>query len=336
MARRRWALALAVSALCSACSGDGATSGAGGAGGVAQVGVGGSGGFVTTTTAGGAGHGGGSTTKPPVGCGTTVTGTVRDFHAGGDFQCSNSGYVDGTGKECGPWDPAIVGKLGSLIGPTRKPVYQGAPKTPSTLGAASFAAWFEDTAGTNLSAPLDIPMVAGGNGSFAFDTALFFPIDGKLFAAEAGDPDKGPFKSDDGNVRNFHFSYELHTTFRYDAGNVFTFRGDDDVFVYINDRLAVNLGGIHVPMSAKLDLDQGRLELTVEDQWKDLVKLHTDAALGFTEDIPGGVAGSVDLGIEAGKVYAMDFFFLERNCCASNFRVETNFVFVDCGTGVPK
>jgi fibro-slime domain-containing protein len=328
-----------VCAALAGCSGDDTAAGAGGANGSGTIGgagaAGGAGGFLTTS-AGGAGHaGGGGTTTPPVGCGTTVTGVVRDFHAGGDFQCSNSGYTDPTGKACGPWDPAIVGPLGSLIGPKRKPAYQGAPKTPSTIGAASFATWFEDTPGTNLSAPLPLPMVAGDKGVFSFDSAQFFPIDGKLFAAEPGDPDVGPFQSDDGAARNFHFSYELHTTFRYDAGNVFTFRGDDDVFVYINDRLAVNLGGIHVPMSARLELDTGRVELTVEPQWKDLVALHTDAALGFTEEIDGGVAGTVDLGIEPGGVYAMDFFFLERNCCASNFRVETNFVFVDCGTGVP-
>jgi fibro-slime domain-containing protein len=337
MTRPSFTLGCALALGLSACSSEDAASGAGGAGGAAHVASSGGAGGLLATGPGGAGHGGGAstTTKPPVGCGATVTGVVRDFHAGGDFQCSNSGYVDGTGKACGPWDPSIVGALGSPIGPKRKPVYKGAPKTPSTTGASSFAAWFEDTPGVNLSAPLDLPMTAGGGGTFSFDTSFFFPIDGKLFAAQPGDPDVGPFKSDDQKVRNFHFSYELHTTFRYDQGNVFTFRGDDDVFVYINDRLAVNLGGIHVPMAAKLDLDKGRVELTVDPQWKDLVNLHLEPDLGFTELVDGGVAGTVDLGIEPGKVYAMDFFFLERNCCASNFRMETNFVFVDCGSGVP-
>src|SRR6185369_3467544 len=105
---------------------------------------------------------------------------------------------------------------------------------------------------------------AGASGTFSYDTAFFFPIDDELFAADPNDPDKGPFKSDDQMVRNFHFTYELHTTFRYDPGNVFTFRGDDDVFVYVNDKLAVNLGGIHVPMQGKISLDTGRVELTVD------------------------------------------------------------------------
>lgn len=322
-----------------ACSGagdggasDGAQAGSTAAGGAA--GRSGGGGFATAGSAGSAATGGGAGGKPPVGCGAVVTGTVRDFHAGGDFQCDNSGWVDAAHKDCGPWDPEIVGALGAKLGPDKKPVYAASSKTPSTTGAAAFARWFGDAPGTNLGAPLDLTLSAGASGTFALDTKLFFPIDGKLFAATPGDPDVGPFKSDDGQARNFHFTYELHTTFRYDPGNVFTFRGDDDVFVYVNGKLAVNLGGIHVPMQAKLALDTGRVELTVEPQWESLVKLAPRPALGLPDAIPGGVAGSVDLGLEAGQVYDLDFFFAERNCCASNFRVETNLVFIDCGADV--
>ncbi len=274
--------------------------------------------------------------RPPEGCGSVVTGAVRDFHAGGDFQCTNSGYTDTSGKQCGPWDPAIVGRLGARLGPKRKPVFAAGARTPSTTGAAAFDEWFNDVPGKNLARPHKITLVAGASGTSSFDTAFFFPIDGELFAAAPNDPDKGPFKSDDQRVRNFHFTYELHTTFRYDRGNVFTFRGDDDVFVYINDRLAVNLGGIHVPMSGKIALDSGRVELTVEPQWASLVALTPRPELGLPDAIPGGVAGTVDLGLSPGGIYALDFFFAERNCCASNFRVETNLEFVDCGGGTVK
>ena len=146
-------------------------------------------------------------------------------------------------------------------------------------------------------------------------------------------PDHGPYKSDDQQIRNFHFTYELHTTFRYDQGNVFTFRGDDDVFVYINDRLAMNLGGIHVPLQGTVNLDTGRVEVTRTMSAPDLP---ITADMGFTESINDGVAGTVDLQLTPGEVYNMDFFFAERNCCASNFRIETNFVFIECGPGPAK
>ena len=314
-----------------------AASSAGGQGGSLNLGANagaGVGGSMLLDGGSGDGNGqGGTAGKPPVGCGSVVTGTVRDFHAGVDFQCSNSGFNDTWNKDCGPWDPAIVGALGSPIGPNRKPVFAAGTKSVSTTAAGNFDQWFADTPGVNLSEELKLTLTAGQSGTFAYDTAFFFPIDGKLFAANPGDPDKGPYKSDDQAVRNFHFTYELHTTFRYDPGNVFTFRGDDDVFVYINDKLAVNLGGIHVPLQGRIELDTGRVEVTVDPQWESLVKLHTAPELGFNETISGGIAGTVGLQLTPGEVYNMDFFFAERNCCASNFRIETNFVFVDCGTG---
>lgn len=296
--------------------------------------AGAAGGFVSGGAAGSSSGGTGAGGKAPVGCGSVVTGTVRDFHAGGDFQCDNSGFSDAAKKECGPWDPDIVGALGAPIGPKRKPVFASASKTPSTTGSAGFQQWFNDAPGSNQGAPFDITLVAGASGTFVFDTKFFFPIDGKLFASAAGDPDKGPYKSDDGAERNFHFTYELHTSFRYDPGNVFTFRGDDDVFVYVGGKLAVNLGGIHVPMQGKIALDTGRVELTVEPQWASLVKLAPRPALGLPDTIADGVAGTVDLGLVAGQIYDLDFFFAERNCCASNFRIETNLVFTDCGADV--
>lgn len=60
--------------------------------------------------------------------------------------------------------------------------------------------------------------------------------------------------------------------------------------------------------------------------------LSVNDGLGFTESIPGGGRRlGQNLGLTAGQIHPMDFFFAERNCCASNFRLETNFEFVDCG-----
>src|SRR5262245_44393941 len=113
------ALAIVIASGGCGSSGSGNAGGSSGSGGAGHHG--GAGGTIDFGTGNSGGNG--TTTKPPVGCGSVVTGTVRDFHAGLDFQCTNSGYVDPTNKACGPWDPEIVGALGSLIGPDRKPVY---------------------------------------------------------------------------------------------------------------------------------------------------------------------------------------------------------------------
>jgi fibro-slime domain-containing protein len=329
------ALALGTLIACGSDDGDDANNGGGGGGG-GKGGSGGAGGSLNlggsggSSASGGGGSGGGAA-DAGVGCGQVV-GVVRDFRSSHpDFECTKDNpikFVDPSNKDCGPWDPVIVGPLGSAIGPKSKPVYAGGSKTPSTTGVKNFDQWFNDVSGVNSSKQVVFQLVSTGKGSFVYETDFFFPIDGQLFDAESGNPDSNRFPSDDGKKRNFHFTYELHTTFRYKAGSTFLFRGDDDVFVYINGKLAVNIGGIHVPMEGKIDLDKGRVEITSPMGFP---TLSVDSGLGFTESIAGGVAGNVSLGLSAGEIYAMDFFFAERNCCASNFRLETNFEFVDCG-----
>eukprot|EP00435_Cladocopium_sp_Y103_P071624 s13_g38.t1 len=51
----------------------------------------------------------------------------------------------------------------------------------------------------------------------------------------------------DGLAHNFYFTLELHTTFVYKSGDEFTFRGDDDVWVFMR-LAALGEGQIHLPM----------------------------------------------------------------------------------------
>lgn len=306
-------------------AGGGGSGGAGGSG-TGGINVGGSGNSGTGATSGTGGIDGGT------GCGT-VTGIGRDFKTTHpDYECTKSNpqgtYTDPYNKDCGPWDPAIVGALGSPIGSDGKPVYAGGNGTPSTTGKTNFDQWFHDSPGVNQQKELQLVLKSSGNGTWVYESDRFFPLDGQLFDADSTNPDTGAYFDDDMKARNFHFTYELHTTFRYKKGDVFTFRGDDDVFVYIDGKLAVNIGGIHVPLQGTLALDTGRTELTAPLGFPTLPQ---DVALGFNESINDGVAGTFAMNLTPGEIYSMDFFFAERNCCASNFRIETNFDFVDCG-----
>jgi fibro-slime domain-containing protein len=100
---------------------------------------------------------------------------------------------------------------------------------------------------------------------------LFFPVDGDDFTpaterAAAQIPPlydpmaTWPYDLDaSGNKRlhNFSFTSEVRYWFTYEAGQTYQldFVGDDDVWVFINKKLAVDIGGIHTPVSGTISLD---------------------------------------------------------------------------------
>ncbi len=204
------------------------------------------------------------------GCGSTIIGIVRDFSDDhDDFQSYCCGHQEGLVAE--------------LLGPDKKPVYAHEAGTNMTTGPEEFAEWYNTIDGVNLPHWLYINLEPN-DGVYTFHSDEFFPLDGAGFGNE-------------GHQRNYHFTTEIHTKFRYKGGEVFRFLGDDDVFVFINDHLVIDLGGVHNALSAEVELD----------------------------------AIADDIGLIVGERYDLDLFQAERRTSESNFRIDTTLELVDCG-----
>lgn len=205
---------------------------------------------------------------PPV-CGALVA-TLRDFSQGHpDFE-----------EPDGLSDTGVAGLVERELGADGTPVYaHPGPVEPHTAGPDWFAHWYHDVPEHNRGFVHTIELVAAGDVQ-TFDSDAFFPLDGHGFGNE-------------GFEHNFHFTTEVHTTFVYGGGETFRFEGDDDLWLFVNGRLALDLGGLHPPLAGVVDLD----------------------------------AQAADLGIAPGGTYAMDIFHAERHTSASNFHVETT---IDC------
>jgi len=66
-----------------------------------------------------------------------------------------------------------------------------------------------------------------------------------------------------GRAHNYHFTSEIRYWFEYQGGESLAFRGDDDVWVFLNGKLAVDLGGIHNPLNGSVSLDSVANQVTM-------------------------------------------------------------------------
>jgi fibro-slime domain-containing protein len=206
-----------------------------------------------------------------------VPAVIRDFTpAHPDFESFSGSGAD-------------LGIVQRELGPDHKPVYAADGHTVTSR--ESFDQWYRDIPGVNESTTIRLPLTDNGDGTYGFYSSSFFPIDDQLMGNE-------------GRRHNYHFTTEVHLRFTYVGGETFHFEGDDDLWVFINGRLALDIGGLHPVVAGSVGLD----------------------------------AQAADLGLEPGREYPLELFHAERHTTESNFRLTTTIRFVvpeENGTGGP-
>jgi fibro-slime domain-containing protein len=113
------------------------------------------------------------------------------------------------------------------------------------LSAGTFAEWWRDVLGVNMSTVQSLTLTRDPLGTYAFINDNYRPLDGQLLGNE-------------GDVHNYHFTLEFDADFTYDAtaGQWLEVRCTDDTYVFINGRLVIDLGGLGFNKVQYVDLDR--------------------------------------------------------------------------------
>lgn len=223
-----------------------------------------------------------------------VVGVVRDFKDAPDDNDTGHPDFDTFMGDARP----TTGLVNAMLGADLKPVFANHCAATTTNATcingqqmttqANFDQWYRFTA--NVNKPFLVYLQFVPNGSvFTFQSDEYFPLDDAGWGNNA--------LGDDNKMHNFGFTTELHLEFTYKGGEQFTFIGDDDVWVFVNGKLAVDLGGLHQSATGSVNLD--------------------------------------GLGLTVGKEYPLDLFNAERRPVASHFRADTNLAFTSCGAVPP-
>ncbi len=128
------------------------------------------------------------------------------------------------------------------------PVATGAGKMMPNRGLMDFSRWFENVDGKSKAYTGTLKLAYGAGAEFSFESDEFYPLDEVDFSA-------GDSVNEEHN-KLFTMNFSVPFTVAASGEEGFEIMADDDTFVFVGNRLVLDMGGIHKASTGKLSINE--------------------------------------------------------------------------------
>ncbi|MBQ3309716.1 fibro-slime domain-containing protein [Candidatus Saccharibacteria bacterium] len=167
----------------------------------------------------------------------------------------------------------------------------------------NFYRWFHEVSGISKKYEREIVFTRQGNSNtYVYGGDNIFPLDDIALDADSVSKSDSNIKSRNRFTHNFSFTAHMTVPIKVEMNGheTFNFSGDDDVWVFLNGKLVLDIGGVHSALGGSFTVN-------------------TDGTI--TSSVNGVQTKLIDANLQKNRVYNLDFFYAERSTSESNTKI---------------